>query len=121
MTRGVFITGTDTDVDKTRLGAALAHLLTKRGLNVRQHKPVGSGCPTVPDGPPLQDGVVLREAAGSIEPLESICRYRLQGLQMTAVRLLHGSGVATWRHEAASLLRLADAWLSGISVKAPWR
>ncbi|MDZ4812275.1 MAG: AAA family ATPase, partial [Pseudomonadota bacterium] len=42
MTRGVFITGTDTGVGKTRVGAALAHLLSGRGLRVRPRKPVES-------------------------------------------------------------------------------
>ena len=78
MTRGVFITGTDTGVGKTRVGAALAHLLTGRGLCVRPRKPVESGCLTGPDGLLPQDAVVLREAAGGAEPLERICRYRLQ-------------------------------------------
>jgi len=78
MTRGVFITGTDTGVGKTRVGAALAHLLTGRGLCVRPRKPVESGCPAGPDGLLPQDAAVLREAAGCVEPLERVCRYRLQ-------------------------------------------
>ncbi len=78
MTRGVFITGTDTGVGKTRVGAALAHLLSGRGLRVRPRKPVESGCPTGPDGLVPQDAAILREAAGCAEPLERICRYRLK-------------------------------------------
>jgi len=79
MNHGVFITGTDTGVGKTRIGAALAHLLLGRGLSVRVRKPVESGCLTGPDGGLVpQDASVLREAAGSTEPLELICRYRLQ-------------------------------------------
>ena len=78
MTRGVFITGTDTGVGKTRVGAALAHLLTGRGLCVRPRKPVESGCPTGADGLLPQDAAALREAAGCTESLESVCRYRLQ-------------------------------------------
>ena len=78
MTRGVFITGTDTGVGKTRVGAALAQLLIGRGLRVRPRKPVESGCPIGPDGLMPQDAAMLREAAGSREPLERICPYRLQ-------------------------------------------
>ncbi|MEO6264932.1 MAG: dethiobiotin synthase [Luteimonas sp.] len=239
MTRGVFITGTDTGVGKTRVGAALAHLLTGRGLRVRPRKPVESGCPTGSDGLVPQDATVLREAAGCAEPLERICRYRLQAplsperaaelegvvlnlgrlhvaclagvgnddfllvegaggfysplargalnadlagglglpvlvvatdrlgtlnhtlltieavrmrglalagvvlnqpapqadplmdnaadlerwLQMPVLRLPHGSGcgIEAWRQEAAALSRLADAWLSGTSLKRPSR
>jgi len=78
MTRGVFITGTDTGVGKTRVGAALAHMLNARGVRVRPRKPVESGCPTGADGLLPQDAAALREAAGGAEPLERICRYRLQ-------------------------------------------
>lgn len=78
MTRGVFITGTDTGVGKTRVGAALAHLLTGRGLRVRPRKPVESGCAPGPHGLVPQDAAVLREAAGRAEPLERICPYRLR-------------------------------------------
>ena len=74
----MFITGTDTGVGKTRVGAALAHQLTGRGLCVRPRKPVESGCLTGPGGPLPQDAAVLREASGGAEPLERICRYRLQ-------------------------------------------
>ena len=78
MTRGLFITGTDTGVGKTRVGTALTHLLTERGLRVRVRKPVESGCLPQPDGLLPQDAAALREAAGCAEPLERICRYRLQ-------------------------------------------
>ncbi len=76
--RGVFITGTDTGIGKTRVGAALARLLTARGLRVRARKPVESGCAAGPDGLLPRDAALLREAAGRSEPLESICRHRLQ-------------------------------------------
>ena len=78
MIRGVFITGTDTGVGKTRIGAALAHLLGGRGLRVRPRKPVESGCTIGPDGLVPHDAVALREAAGTMEPLDRVCAYRLQ-------------------------------------------
>lgn len=78
MTQGVFITGTDTGVGKTRVATALAHLLNGHGLRVRVRKPVESGCLIGSDGLLPQDAIALREAAGCAEPLERICRYRLQ-------------------------------------------
>lgn len=42
--KGIFITGTDTGVGKTVAAAAIARLLTKRGVNVGIMKPVTSGC-----------------------------------------------------------------------------
>lgn len=72
MNRGIFITGTDTGVGKTRVGVALAAGLIRRGLRVRVRKPVESGCAPLP-----ADALALREAAGSAEPIERICPYPL--------------------------------------------
>ena len=78
MTRGVFITGTDTGVGKTRVGTALAHLLSGRGLRVRVRKPVESGCLEGSGELLPQDAVDLWQAAGQTEPLERVCHYRLR-------------------------------------------
>jgi dethiobiotin synthetase len=74
---GIFVTGTDTGVGKTRVATALAHLLATRGVRVRVRKPVESGCPVGPNGPEPQDANALRQAAGAIEPLERVCAVRL--------------------------------------------
>lgn len=78
MNQGVFITGTDTGVGKTRIGAALAWQLARCGLRVRPRKPVESGCPDGPEGPMPQDALTLREAAGGADPLDRVCPYRLR-------------------------------------------
>lgn len=44
MSKGIFVTGTDTGVGKTIVAATLARLLKKRGMNVAVMKPVTSGC-----------------------------------------------------------------------------
>jgi len=44
MSRGIFVTGTDTGVGKTIVSATLARLLRMRGVNVGVMKPVTSGC-----------------------------------------------------------------------------
>lgn len=75
---GVFITGTDTGVGKTRVGVALARLLRERHLRVRARKPVESGCPMGPGGLVPQDATLLHAAAGGMEALERVCPYRLQ-------------------------------------------
>ena len=41
---GLFITGTDTEVGKTVVTAALAHALHRRGINVGVMKPIATGC-----------------------------------------------------------------------------
>lgn len=76
--RGLFITGTDTGVGKTRVGTALAHALAARGVDVRVRKPVESGVADGPDGPVPQDAAALRLAAGAREPLATVCPYPLR-------------------------------------------
>ena len=44
MSRGIFITGTDTGVGKSVVAASLARALRLRGVNVGVMKPVTSGC-----------------------------------------------------------------------------
>lgn len=71
MTRvpGLFITGTDTGVGKTRVAAALARALRQRGVDVGVLKPAETG---VGEAGPA-DARALREAAGSSEALAGIC------------------------------------------------
>lgn len=77
MTRGLFITGTDTGVGKTRIGCALAHLLGSRGETVCVRKPVESGCLDGVGGRFAKDAAALRLAAGGREALDVVCPYRL--------------------------------------------
>ncbi len=58
--RGLFVTGTDTGVGKTRVAVALIHALRARGLRVAAMKPVSAGC--VP-GELNEDVVALLQAA----------------------------------------------------------
>lgn len=44
LSKGIFITGTDTGVGKTVAAAAIARLLKNRGINAGIMKPVTSGC-----------------------------------------------------------------------------
>ena len=79
--RGIFITGTDTHVGKTQIGAALAHALSatlrRQGQILRVRKPVESAATTTADGLLAEDANTLRLAAGSSEPLQRICPYPL--------------------------------------------
>jgi len=76
--RGLFVTGTDTGVGKTRISAILAHLLKQRGLLVRPRKPVESGCLRGEEGLVPADAATLQAAAGSDELLGRICPYRFE-------------------------------------------
>jgi dethiobiotin synthetase len=61
MSRGVFVTGTDTGVGKTLASCALIHALRARGRSVRPMKPIAAGVSA--DGL-NNDTVALLEAAG---------------------------------------------------------
>ncbi len=74
---GIFITGTDTEVGKTVVAAALALVLRERGVRVGVMKPVATGCFGEENHLVSEDAVYLMEAAESEYPsLISPVRYR---------------------------------------------
>jgi dethiobiotin synthetase len=77
MGKGIFITGTDTGVGKTLIAATLCAYIRDSGYRVGVMKPVETGCPQR-DGKLIPtDAVLLKEASGCTEPIETICPYRL--------------------------------------------
>jgi dethiobiotin synthetase len=69
--RGLFVTGTDTDVGKTAVAVVIARLLTAAGKAVGVYKPVASGVGSLED--PSSDPRRLWEAAGRPGPLATVC------------------------------------------------
>jgi dethiobiotin synthetase len=87
--RGIFVTGTGTEVGKTVVAAVIAHTLAAEGRNVAVFKPAVTGLDeTAADGPisadiggfsahrPPADHELLRFAAGSEQTDEEIAPYR---------------------------------------------
>jgi dethiobiotin synthetase len=70
--RGLFVTGTDTGVGKTRVAVALVHLLRARGLRVAAMKPVSAG--SAP-GELNEDVVALLQAANVTAELRDVNPY----------------------------------------------
>lgn len=71
MSRGYFITGTDTGVGKTLVSAALLHALSAQGLRVVGMKPVAAGCEWR-DGERYWEDVAQLQAASNVDtPLAS--------------------------------------------------
>ncbi len=66
---GIFITGTDTGVGKTFIGAVLAAALVKRGVDVGVMKPVETGCADMKP----EDALILKTAAGVKDPIGMVC------------------------------------------------
>jgi dethiobiotin synthetase len=101
--RGVFVTGTGTEVGKTVVAAAIARTLAATG-SVAVFKPAVSGLDEYPPG--LPDHELLRLAAGSTQSDEEIAPYRygppvsphlaaaLAGAPIEPERLLAVAGVA---------------------------
>ena len=73
---GLFITGTDTGVGKTYVGALIARQLASTGLRVGVYKPVASGCLVRRGVVVSEDAVILWEAAGRPGRLERVCPQR---------------------------------------------
>jgi dethiobiotin synthetase len=73
--RGVFVTGTDTEVGKTVVASALAATLAERGTCVAAFKPAVTGL-DAPGGGVPPDHVLLRRSAGSEQDVEAISPYR---------------------------------------------
>ena len=74
--QGVFITGTDTGVGKTRIGVLLAKALYKKNIRVIPRKPVESGCKTMSGALIPADALALKQAAHYEGELREVCRYR---------------------------------------------
>lgn len=72
MARGCFVSGTDTGVGKTLVANVLVGALRARGIDVGVQKPIETG--VGPDGP--HDALVLRDAAGSDDPMDDVCPQR---------------------------------------------
>jgi len=64
VSRGLFVTGTDTGIGKTVVTAALVRALRARGAAAGAMKPVASGCEAGPDGLRNDDALALLAASG---------------------------------------------------------
>ena len=71
--RGLFITGTDTGVGKTYVGALVARALRGAGRSVGVYKPAASGCRRVDGRLESDDAAALWDAAGRPGTLDMVC------------------------------------------------
>jgi dethiobiotin synthetase len=78
MTKGFFITGTDTGVGKTVVTAGLAGFYRQLGTRVGVMKPIESGCKRLEDGLHPEDALFLKKMSSSPDALDLIVPYRLE-------------------------------------------
>lgn len=64
MTKGIFITGTDTGIGKTIVAGGIVAALKNRGINIGVMKPFETGISKLNGSWQLQDGEFLKKAAG---------------------------------------------------------
>ena len=77
MSKGIFVTGTDTGVGKTIVAATLALVLRMKGLNVGVMKPVTSGC-REEEGRLISDDAELLCKAAGVTCNEDVAPYLLR-------------------------------------------
>jgi len=70
--RGLFVTGTDTEVGKTMIAGAIAHRLHRSGRRVDVFKPAATGCRRCREGLISPDAEFLAACAESRRPLAEI-------------------------------------------------
>lgn len=129
--KGLFITGTDTEVGKTYVAARITRDLARQGVAVGTYKPVCSGCDPVPDATARDDPSLLWKASGQRGTLTAVCPQRFAaplapplaarhaGQQVDSQRIL--DGLTYWSEQcdflivegAGGLLSpLTDTWLN---------
>jgi dethiobiotin synthetase len=78
MSRGCFVTGTDTGVGKTVIACALLHQLCRQGLKAVGMKPVAAGCERTAQGLINEDVELLRAAGVGPLPREAVNVYAFE-------------------------------------------
>jgi len=102
---GIFVTGTDTGVGKTRVATALLRAFARRGLRAVGMKPVAAGCERI-DGALVSEDVAALAAASNLNlPVDLINPYRFQ--PAIAPHL-----AAELAGETISLQRIRDAYVA---------
>ncbi|MHB1037461.1 MAG: dethiobiotin synthase [Pirellulales bacterium] len=124
-TAGLFITGTDTDVGKTYVGAMIARAVRAAGHRVGVYKPVASGCRRQAGGLVSDDALTLWEAAGRPGDLAKVCPQlfeaplaphlaaRAEGKAVDPALLREG--LAAWRDSDVILVEGAGGLLSPLA------
>jgi dethiobiotin synthetase len=110
--RGLFITGTDTEIGKTYVAALVAQALVANGHRVGVYKPAASGCARRDGALVSDDAERLWLAAGSPGALKEVCPQVFE-----APLAPHLAAAAEGRSLDAELLRRGlDAWVERSDV-----
>jgi len=72
MTRGLFVTGTDTGIGKTLVAAAILRRLREAGIKVAGMKPIAAGAVAGPEGPANEDALLLQAESSTRHPYATV-------------------------------------------------
>ena len=78
LAEGVFVTGTDTEIGKTVVSAALLAWLADQGIRAAGFKPVASGCRHTSEGLRSADAELLMRYAGVEAPYADVNPYAFE-------------------------------------------
>ena len=114
MMNGLFLTGTNTGVGKTHVGAMIARALVAAGHRIGVYKPVESGCRREGEALIAADARQLWEAAGKPGDLSKVCPQRFEAALAppqaaalkgsTVDRELLRSGLSYWQERSDFVL-----------------
>lgn len=116
MRKGLFITGTDTEVGKTWVGSQLAQNLYDSGLALSVRKPAESGCREENGQLIPADAQQYWQALNGSQSLESICPFRLkaalapvQAARLEGIRLTNADLIKACTNQENSFLLVEGA------------
>ena len=75
-TAGLFISGTGTEIGKTRVASVIIRALARGGKRVGVYKPAASGCQVVDGQVTSDDALALWSAAGGVGNIHDVCPQR---------------------------------------------
>lgn len=78
MSKGIFITGTDTGIGKTVVSCALLIKLKQSGLKVQGMKPVASGCTLTDNGLRNEDAELLIKYSSAVQEYGQVNPYAFE-------------------------------------------
>jgi dethiobiotin synthetase len=108
--RGLFVTGTDTEIGKTLVAAGLLHAYRRAGLRAAGMKPAAAGCVDTPRPRWNEDVETLRAASNVAAPDDEINPYLFE--EWIAPH------IAAARHGVAVSLELIAARFEALSRRA---
>lgn len=108
--KGIFVTGTDTNVGKTYISCLIASALRQKNINVIPRKPVETGCELINGVLLPGDANLLLNASQSTSSLDDVCPYRFtQAISPTVAAKLSGKSITLKQLITACINKVSDS------------